>query len=79
MIIPRVSTHNDCHYCRMIHTNSLEATGVPAEVIDSVTADVGPAKLPPTQRAIAEFALKFARDPESIVPATISRSCGITV
>ena len=27
MIIPPVSTHNDCRYCRMIHTNALEAMG----------------------------------------------------
>ena len=79
MIIPRVSTPNDCRYCRMIHTNALEAVGVPAEVIDSVTRDVSPAKLPPTQRAIAEFASKVANDPKSIFPATMSRSCGSTV
>lgn len=66
MIMVRVSTSNDCHYCRVIHTNALETMGVPAEVIDSVTTDVSPSKLPPVQRAIVEFAAKAAADPRSI-------------
>lgn len=66
MIILRISTDNDCGYCRVIHTNALKAMGVPAEVIDSLTTDVSPAKLPPTQRAIVEFAARVAKDPKSI-------------
>ena len=79
MIIPPVSTHNDCRYCRMIHTNALEAMGVPRGSDRQRYQDVSPAKLPPTQRAIAEFTSKAAKDPKSIFPATMSRSCGSTV
>ncbi|MEW5977831.1 MAG: peroxidase-related enzyme [Acidobacteriota bacterium] len=66
MIILRVSTHNNCRYCRVIHRRALEAMGVPAEVIDRVTTDVDMAQLPPVQRAIVEFAAKTAADPKSI-------------
>lgn len=66
MIIVRVSTNNNCRYCRVIHTKALEALGVPAEVVDTVTTDVSPAKLPPVQRAVVEFAAKAAADPKAI-------------
>ena len=66
MIIVRVSTTNNCGYCRVIHTDALEALGVPAEVIDTLTTDVNPAKLPPVQRAVVEFAAKTGANPKSI-------------
>ena len=66
MIIVRVSTTNNCRYCRVIHTDALEALGVPAEVIDTLTTDVNPAKLPPVQRAVVEFAAKTGANPKSI-------------
>ena len=66
MIIVRVSTNNDCRYCRVIHTDALEALGVPAEVVDTLTTDVNPTKLPPVQRAVVEFAAKAAANPQSV-------------
>jgi len=73
MIILRVSTDNDCRYCRIMHTSALEAMGVPAEVIDKVTTDVTAAQLPPGQRAIVEFAAKTAADPKSVSDEDFSR------
>ena len=66
MILIRIAADHGCRYCRVLHSNVLEAMGVPAEVIDSVTTDVNPAKLPPVQRAIVEFAVKAAADPQSV-------------
>src|SRR5262249_39817213 len=66
MIIVRVSTTNDCRYCRVIHTHALEALGIPPEVIDALTTDVNPAKLAPVQRVVVEFAPKTAANPKSI-------------
>jgi uncharacterized peroxidase-related enzyme len=80
MIILRVSAHNDCRYCRVIHTSALEAMGVPVEVIDRVTTDVSSAQLPPVQRAIVEFAAKAAAAPKSISDEDFERlgQCGLT-
>ena len=40
--------------------------GAPAEAGDSPTTDVSPAKLPPVQRVVVEFAVKAAADPKSV-------------
>ena len=66
MILVKVSTYNQCRYCSSLHTNALEAMGVPKEVIDSVTSDLDLAKVPPPQRAILTFAMKVAREPEMV-------------
>jgi uncharacterized peroxidase-related enzyme len=66
MIAIKVSIQNKCEYCTMLHTNALEAMGVPTEVMDSVTTDVNLAKVSPPQRAIIKFALKAARDQKSM-------------
>jgi len=39
---------------------------VPAKVIDTLTMDVNPAKLPPVQGGVVEFAAKTAANPKSI-------------
>ncbi|HEX9726047.1 MAG TPA: peroxidase-related enzyme [Vicinamibacteria bacterium] len=66
MIVVKVSTENQCRYCRVLHTTALEAMGVPAEVIDSLTTDVNLEKLTPPQRAIVQFGVKTAQDPRSV-------------
>ena len=66
MILVKISTYNKCRYCAAVHTNALQAMGVPAEIIDSVTTDLSLAKVPPPQRAILEFAMKVAREPKSV-------------
>jgi len=66
MILVKVSTYNQCRYCSSLHTNALEAMGVPKEVIDSVTSDLDLAQVPPPQRAILEFAMKVAREPKLV-------------
>ena len=66
MILVRIASDHGCRYCRVPHSDALKAMGVPAEVIDSATTDVSPAKLPPVQRAVVEFAVKAAADPQSV-------------
>jgi uncharacterized peroxidase-related enzyme len=66
MIAVKVATHNKCRYCTAVHSSALEAMGVPAEVIDSVTTDLELAQVPPPQRAILEFSMKVARHPKSV-------------
>ena len=66
MIIVMISTHNDCPYCRVAHTQGLEAMGVPEQVVDCLTTDLNLAKVPPPQRGILEFALKVAREPREV-------------
>lgn len=66
MIAVKIASQNHCRYCHVLHTSALVAMGVPREVIDSVTNDVSLAKLAPPLRAIVQFSLKTARDPQSI-------------
>jgi len=66
MIAMTIAMQNDCRYCTVGHTRALEMMGVPTEVIKSCTADPELADIPPTQRAILQFALKTARDPQSV-------------
>lgn len=66
MIAVKVASYNQCRYCATVHTGALEAIGVPAEVMDSLTSELDLAKVPPPQRAILEFAMKVARDPKSL-------------
>ena len=64
IIIVRVSTSNDCRYSRL--TDALEAQGVPAEVIDTLTVDANPTNLPPVGRVVVELAGKSGANPRSI-------------
>ena len=66
MILVRIAADHGCRYCRVLHSDALEAMGVPTEVVDSATTDVSPAKLPPVQRAVVEFAVKAVADPKSV-------------
>ena len=66
MIAMTISMQNDCEYCSRLHTRTLESMGIPQEVIQSCASDPGLAELPPPQRAILKFALKIARDPQSV-------------
>ena len=69
MIIVLISTDNNCRHCTVVHTQALEAMGVPTEVIDSLTTDLNLAEVTPPQRAILKFALKTAQEPQSITDA----------
>jgi len=66
MIIVNVATLSQCRYCATVHTNALEAMGVPIEIMDGLTTDLNLSKVPPPQRAILEFAAKVARQPKSV-------------
>ena len=66
MVLLAISSNNNCQYCRVAHTRALEALDVPRELIDNVTTDLNLAKVPPPQRDILQFALKTARDAQSI-------------
>ena len=66
MMLVRIAADHGCRYCHILHSSALEAMGVPAEVVDSATTDVNPAKLPPVQRAVVEFAAKAASSPQSV-------------
>ena len=66
MIVVMISSHNNCRYCRVTHTQALSAMGVPEEVIDCLTTDLNLSKVPPPQRTILAFALKVAREPDSV-------------
>ncbi len=66
MIGMTIAMQNDCRYCKVAHTNALEAMGVPTEVIQSCASDPKLTHVPPPQRAILQFALKTARNPKSV-------------
>lgn len=66
MVAMTISMQNNCRYCSVAHTGALEAMGVPTEVIKSCAADPDLAEVPPPQRAILKFALKIARDSQSV-------------
>ena len=69
MIAMTIAMQNNCRYCVRLHTNALEAMGVPQEVIQSCASDPDLATLPPPQRAILKLALKTSRDPLSVTDA----------
>ena len=66
MILMAIAMQNDCQYCSVVHTNALEAMGVPTEVIQSCASDPELAQVPPPQRAMIKLGLKTARDPKSV-------------
>ena len=51
MILMAIAMQNDCQYCSVVHTNALEAMGVPTEVIQSCASDPELMQVPPPQRA----------------------------
>ena len=69
MIAMTLSRQNDCRYCETAHTGALQSMGVPDEVIRSAAEDPEMREVPPTQRAVLAFALKVARQPNSITDA----------
>ena len=66
MIAMTIAMQHNCRYCTVGHTRTLEAMGVPTEVIKSCASDPDLAQVPPPQRAILKFALKTARDPQAV-------------
>ena len=66
MIAVTIAMRNNCRYCTRLHSNALEAMGVPQEVIHSCVSDPDLIEVPPTQRAIIGFAVKTSQDPESV-------------
>jgi uncharacterized peroxidase-related enzyme len=66
MVAMTIAMQNDCRYCTRLHTNALEAMGVPQGVIQSCASDPDLAELPPPQRGIVKFGLKTSRDPLSV-------------
>ncbi len=65
MIVTIISIQNNCKYCIAKHTYALKGMGVPQELIDGLT-DFNLAKVTPPQRAILEFSVKVAKDPNSM-------------
>lgn len=66
MIATTVSMQNNCRYCSVTHTRPLEAMGVPKAVIDTCTTDLDLSQVPQPHRAILQFALKAAREPNAM-------------
>lgn len=66
MIAMTISIQNDCRYCAVTHTGALQSMGIDSHVIESCAEDPGLAQIPPPHRAILTFALKAARDPNSL-------------
>ena len=66
MVCMTIAMQNNCRYCTVAHTGALQAMGVPDEVIKSCAADPELSEVPPPQRAMILFALKLARDPQSL-------------
>lgn len=73
MIAATVSAQNGCRYCTVTHTNALQSMGVPNTVIQSCANDTTLSDVPPAQRTILKFALKCARDPNSMTDADFDR------
>lgn len=69
MIAMAVSMQNNCRYCTVTHTGALESLGVSKTEITSCASDPDMGALLPAQRAIVRFALKAAKDPNSITDA----------
>ena len=66
MILMAISAQNGCRYCEVTHSGALEQMGVPAEVITACVQDPDLADIPSLHRLVLKFALKAARDPNSI-------------
>lgn len=66
MIAMTIAMQNNCRYCTVAHTGALQAMGVPNEVVKSCAADPDLAEVPPPQRAMIQFTLKVARDPQGL-------------
>ncbi|ETX02831.1 MAG: hypothetical protein ETSY1_02140 [Candidatus Entotheonella factor] len=66
MIAMTISMQNNCRYCSVTHTHALEAMGVPKTVIDTCATDPDLSQIPQLHRAILQFALKAAREPNAI-------------
>ncbi|CAM2070361.1 Carboxymuconolactone decarboxylase family protein [Sulfidibacter corallicola] len=66
MIATTISVHNHCRYCTVTHTGALEALGISKEVIESCILDKDLSGVPIQYRDILKFAVKAAKDPNSI-------------
>ncbi len=66
MIAVKISTANQCEYCSVIYSRALRAMGVKPEVIDCVTNDLSLSRVPPSQRAILQFALKASKHQQNL-------------
>ncbi len=66
MIAMTISLQNNCRYCSITHTHALEAMGVPKAVIDTCATDPDLSQIPQPHRAILQFALKAAREPNAL-------------
>ncbi len=66
MIAMVVSKQNNCRYCSVTHTSALESMGVPMDVIQKSATNIETAEIPLAHKEIIKFALKSAKDPNSI-------------
>lgn len=66
MMILAISHQADCRYCEVVHGHALEQMGVDRATIDTCAIDPTAASLPATHREILKFAVRAARDPDSI-------------
>ncbi len=66
MIALSVSRHNNCRYCTVTHTNALASLGISKEVIDSCIYDPDFTNIPLQHRGVLKFAVKVAKDPNSL-------------
>ncbi len=79
MISYTIAQKNDCTYCSASHELTCRTLGVDEGTLDKLVKDLGNVK-PERIRAIIEFALKVAKDPQGLVRADYDklREQGIT-
>ena len=66
MILMTIAYRSDCDYCAIYHHHALRGMGVPENVIKSCVVDPELAELPPPQRAVVRFALKAAKNAQTL-------------
>jgi uncharacterized peroxidase-related enzyme len=70
MVVIAVSAQNKCQYCTVAHSAQARMVGVPDDVVSGL-AGLDLALLAPVDRALVSFALKAAKDPNSIEQADV--------
>lgn len=69
LIAMTISVQSSCRYCTVTHSGALQAMGVDKAMVERAAADPALSDFPPAYRAAVAFALKAARDPNSITDA----------
>jgi uncharacterized peroxidase-related enzyme len=73
MVVLAVSVQNKCKYCTVAHSAQARMVGVPDDVVAGLADGLDLAKLAPVDRTLVSFALKAARDPNSVEQADVDQ------